>query len=271
MNSQKTEQEKPGKTRKKNVRGWIYFKVVFFTLAFAMVVYSLVMSYLAPVKKIEALTKAMLISENDQGGFTSISDTGILNLLKEEAHLKSRLAMAAQDSVCLNVNLHSNLVTLEIQGITVHVSKISKVRKSRLIDNVDPQIMIRRFSVPQNIDSVEATFPKLVFTHKEAPADTNQQSQLVIPDTATIEPAYLKMFLNDDFILTFRETGDLHKKELNKFVRERQWDYSVNFLKSITEFKVPDYTPWIEIEIPARDIRTIYRSIPYKALVTVRI
>lgn len=271
MNSQKTEQEKPEKTRKKSMSGWTYLKIVFFTLTLAVIAYSLVMSYLAPIKKIEVLTNTAITSENDQGGFTPIIDTGILNLRKEEAYLKSRLAMAAQDSVCLNVNLKNNLVTLEIQGITVHVTRISKVRKSRLIDKIDPQILIRRFSVPQNVDSVNATFPKLVFTHKEAPADTTQQPQLVIPDTATIEPAYLKMFLKDDFILTFRETGDLHKKELDQYVREQQWDYSVNFLKSITNFKVPDYTPWIEIEIPARDIRTIYRSIPYKALVTVRI
>ncbi len=258
------------KKAKGNSRWFSTSAIVFLILLFAVTAYTLVMAYLTPVKKIEELTKAALYSEKVSQNLAPIQDTSLLNLMKKEAFLKSKLTMAAQDSVCIVVNLPDSIVTLEIQGVTVHVARISKIRKSGMLDKIDPRILIRRFSSPQNVDSVMATFAKFVFTHKEAPADTSQQTQLVIPDTATIEPAYVKMFLQDDFILTFREKGDQNKKVLDKFVRNIQWNNSIDFFKSILGFKVPDYIPWIEVRIPARDIRTIYRSIPEKALLTIR-
>lgn len=269
MKESKAATEKPKKLKGKS-RWFTVFAIIFLFVLFAAVAYTLVMAHLTPVKKIEELTKAALFSESESENFAPITDTSLLNLMKKEAFLKSRLAMAAQDSVYLVVNLPDSIVTLEIQGVTVHVARISQISKSGMLDRIDPRILITRFSAPQNIDSVEATIPKFVFTHKEAPADTSQQTQLVIPDTATIEPAYIKMFLRDDFILAFREKGDQNKKVLDKFVRNIQWNNSIDFLKSITGFKVPDYTPWIEVRIPARDIRTIYRSIPEKALLTIR-
>ena len=271
MNSIRTEREKPKNVPAKSKRGWRYFRYLFFTIIFAAILYSLVMAYLSPVKKIKELIKTALLPENGTESFIQTDDPEYLTLIKEEAFLKSRLAMAAQDSVCLTVDLSDSIVTLEIQGVVVHKVKATKIQKSSLLDHINPQILIKRFSYPQNLDSVDASLPKLVFTQKDAPADTTQQSDLVIPDTAKIEPAYVRMFLNDDFILTLREAGNLNKKEILRITRQRQLDYSLNFLKEIMSFKVPDYTPWIEVEIPGRDIKTIYRSIPYKALVTVRI
>lgn len=271
MNSFQAEQAKTKKQPVRRKRGWRYFRYLFFTIILAAISYALVMAYLSPVKKIEELTNAALLSDNGKNNYHPTDDTEYLNLLKEESFLKARLAMAAQDSVCLTVDLLDSLVTLEIQGVVVHKVKASKIQKSSLFDHINPQVFIKRFSYPQNLDSVDASFQKLVFTHKEAPADTNQQTELVIPDTAKIEPAYVRMFLNKDIILTLREGGILNKKEINKITRQRQLDYSLNFLKEIMNFKVPDYTPWIEVEIPGRDIRTIYRSIPHKAIVTVRI
>jgi hypothetical protein len=270
MNSFQAEQ---GKRKKKpgRKRGWRYFRYLFFTFILVAIFYTLIMAYLSPVKKIEELTKAAQLSDDGKNGFHPSDDPGYLKLLKEESFLKSRLAMAAQDSVCLTVDLLDSLVTLEIQGVVVHKVKASKILKSSLFDHINPQVFIKRFSYPQDIDSVDASFQKLVFTEKEAPADTNQQTELVIPDTAKIDPAYVRMFLNSDVILTLREGGILNKKEITKISRQRQLEYSLNFLKEIGNFKIPDYTPWIEVEIPGRDIRTIYRSIPHKAIVTVRI
>jgi len=271
MYSSKDGGEKPKYIPVKKKRGWRYLRYLFFTLVFAAFAYSLTMAYLSPIKKIEELTKAAILSDNESDFLRQNEDPVFLNLLKEEAFLKSRLAMAVEDSVCLIIDLIDSLVTLEIQGVVVHKVKATKIQKSSLFDHLNGQILIRRFSYPQLVDSVDASLQKLVFIQKEAPADTNQQVELTIPDTAKNEPAYVRMFLNSDIILTLREGGILNKKEIVKIARQRQLDYSLNFLKEIMNFRVPDYRPWIEVEIHGRDIRTIYRSIPHKAIVTLRI
>lgn len=271
MSSPGKEQVKHRNHNVKINRGWRYFRYLFFTVVFIVSTYILVMAYLSPVMKINELTKAAIASGNGNLGMIRSDDAEYMNLLKEEAFLKSRISMAAQDSVCLTVDLIDSLVMLEIQGVVVHRVKTKKIKNSSLLKHIHPQILINRFSYPQNLDSVAASFPKLVLTHKEAPADTNQQTELVIPDTSKIEPAYVKMFLSDDFILTFREAGNSNKKDINRIARKQQLDYSLNFLKQMLNFSVPNYTPWIEIELPGRDIQTIYRAIPQKAIITLRI
>jgi hypothetical protein len=45
----------------------------------------------------------------------------------------------------------------------------------------------------------------------------------------------------------------------------------MNFIRTALTFRVPEYQPYISIEIPAKDARAIYRAIPKKAFIAIRL
>lgn len=209
---------------------------------------------------------------NEKYGATSISDASLLNLMEKEAFLQSRLEMANTDSICLTLNLLDSTLNLEIEGVVVHSSKLLKIKKSRFLDKTNAVAKINWLSKPFRTISYEASIPKTPITITKAPRDTLEAEQMSKKIADTI-PEYItySLLLDKGLRIEISQSND----SLPKWAREtpsffnKKWDGFKQTTSSLFGIADEDYIPYIFVEIPFSEARSIYRAIPENGLVTI--
>lgn len=206
------------------------------------------------------------------GSSSAISEPKILQLMQEEAFLQARLAMAETDSIGLTLNLLDSTLCLEIQGVVVHKSKLLKIKKSRFLDKTNALAKINWLSSPFRTISYEASIPKTPITITQAPRDTIEAEHMSKKVVDTI-PEYItySLLLDKDLRIEISQSND----SLPSWAREtpsfmsRKWDGFKQTTGSLFGFSNEDYVPYIFVEIPFSEARSIYRAIPENGLVTI--
>ncbi|MCF8366168.1 MAG: hypothetical protein K9H16_10315 [Bacteroidales bacterium] len=243
-----------------------------FSLMAVFMIYTATMYYLSV-----HLTTKSNDSFLEQDKFTiemklAASDTNYYNLLSEESLLKARSAMIAHDSPCISIDLKNKIMMIELQGIQLHKTDISNIRLDRSLSNSNGFSWIRKLSYPVNIDSSISSISKITFLEKQAPHDTmSTQPVTQLPDTTLKEPVFFCLFLSNGITLNVIQQNSGHLPAYKKFMLLQRFKTMVLFLKSAFRFKILDYRPNITIEIPARDAQTIYKAIPAKTRLALRI
>lgn len=209
---------------------------------------------------------------NDKYRTETINDPQLLKLMEEDAFLQSRLKMAMTDSIGLTLNLNDSTLSLEIQGVKVHTSKILKITKSHFLDKISPSAKINWVRSPFRIISHEASIPKDPLTITKAPKDTIEAAQNSSKVIDTI-PEYISysLTLDKDLLIEISQSNDSlpsWAKQSPSYL-SKKWDGFKETSSSIFGLKNKDYKPSILIEIPFHEARSIYRAIPDKAMVTI--
>jgi len=206
------------------------------------------------------------------GSSSNISDPEILSLMQKESFLQSRLEMASTDSICLTLNLHDSTLNLEIEGVVVHSSKLLKIDKSRFLDKTNAIAKINWLKSPFRTISYEASIPKTPITIAIAPRDTIEAEQMSKQKQDTI-PEYItySLLLDKDLRIEISQSND----SLPSWARKtpsffnKKWDGFKKTTGSLFGMVDEDYVPYIFVEIPFSEARSIYRAIPENALVTI--
>jgi hypothetical protein len=193
-----------------------------------------------------------------------------LKLEKMEMFYRARLKMAQGDSACLSVNLFDSTIIMEIQGVKLLETRIQKIQSSKIFTRYKKEAFYEYFSTPFVIDSDYCTIPKEFFNIKIAPEDTiAAQAPKTMPDTTLKSPVYFTLYLDRGLMIDIRQTDTLRPeifKDYDRYLRDKKiskmWDY-------LSKFEVPPYDPWISIEIPHSDARSIYKALPKHAQVAV--
>ena len=193
-----------------------------------------------------------------------------LKLEKEEIFYRARLKMAEADSACLSINLVDSVVIMEIQGVKLLEAKIRAFSSSKVFSRYKKEAFTEYFTTPFVIDSDYCTIPKEFFNIKYAPEDTiAAQAPKTMPDTTLKDPVYFTLYLDRGLMIDIRQTDTLHPeiyKDYDRYLSDKKigkmWDY-------LYKFEVPAYDPWIRIEIPHSDARSIYKALPHHAQVSV--
>jgi hypothetical protein len=240
-----------------------------------MVYYS-IMNILGPEKKLTSISEEYGVKQDqkkkiDEGIY---SDSAYLALLKEKAWLQSKTLMAETDSIYLTINLEDSTANIEISGVVVHVSKISRIAVSKILKKGNKNAVLTMLSTPLTITSSFATIKKEPVMIKMAPKDTSEYKPDIMPDTSITEPVNYILNMTDGIrIYIYQEehvkAGDMMNQLLFD-IKERLRDTWID-IKSIILFKVPEYHPFIKLKLPRGDAKIIYRALPKNGQISVYI
>jgi hypothetical protein len=241
--------------------------IILIIIVLTCVVYYSIMEMRGPSKKMAELSEIYGFDKYEKRKLTKdiMSDSAFLSLLKEEAYLQARVAMAETDSVYLTLNLADSVINIEISGVVVHSAPISEIEASKLITHGDDFVISSLLSAPLTIVSDTSSIEKIPIIIKIAPKDTSEYKPDAIPDTAFYKPVnYIFETDRDIKILVYQseELKEGDSKDRFRFDLQHRLINTKTALKDILKFKVPEYQPYIKIKIPSADAKIIYRAIP---------
>ena len=252
----------------------LYFILVIFFSGFML--YFSVMSMLAPSRKMIEINNE-IIARNPESPVVEnkfLSDSLYRSMFKERAYLQSRIAMAGTDSIYLAINLSDSTANIEISGVVVHDTRVSKMQLSKLLLKASENSTGSMLSVPFTISSDYSTIRKEPVMIKMAPKDTSEYKPDIMPDTSLTEPVnYLLEMTDGTRIYIFQEEKEMSVDRLSAFrfgLKNRLRDSWIS-LKYVVRFRIPPYHPFIKIWIPRTDAKIIFRAIPKQGQVGIYI
>jgi hypothetical protein len=132
--------------------------------------------------------------------------------------------------------------------------------------------LLKYFSTPFCVLQQKATFLKEPLIIKKAPKDTTEASKNnVQADTTLPSLVACNIYTDKDLIININQSENNDKISLYKY----QFSYNMQLtnlqLKKIIRLKVPDYIPWIQLEINKKDAVAIFRALPEHAFISIRI
>ena len=173
--------------------------------------------------------------------------------------------MAKSDSISFSIDLVDSILFLEVKGVVVLESKINKIVKSRFFSSVDNEALIKYLSNPFMVNKKTATIEKEPIVFKKAPKDTIEAAtQIFKPDTLVNEVICINIEFDKNLILEISQSEDKPQfQNLNYLLKKRSKNF-IQVAKNSISFKEPYFTPKIIIELPKKDIKSVYRALPYK-------
>jgi hypothetical protein len=271
MNIENNIAEKPVNQRRTGY--WIIISV----LAILTVLY-LFSSLSAPVKKIHQLNAAFNDSIRPDlldKTYPVPENPALFELYRQKAFLESRLAMAKNNTIGLVVDLQDSILDIEIGGIKLHSTQISKYRVSRTFGKIDHKAFIGLFSKPLKTVHNSGTFVKEPIVVKKAPKDTIEAAQqATVPDSIKTGPAFVALTLDYNIRLSLYQENKksvwtmLYGFIFRSGMRFRRAGEAV---QGAVTFRIPDYRPEIRVFVPKKDLITIYRALPADTRVVIKL
>jgi hypothetical protein len=196
-------------------------------------------------------------------------------LVKEKAYKEALLQQSGSDSIQLVVNLSDSSVYLMIKGVMIHQAKAGSFRMDRMLDEMPLIQQVKIFSQPLAVHSQYATIVKEPVVVRHAPKDTLEAAlDAWQPDTLIQKPAFL-------FLTTDHGIHLILQQESNPAFRDRWKKFSfysrigtkgtMQAAYAFFTLKHQQYHPAITINMPAEDLRAIYRALPDHPLIVITI
>lgn len=248
-----------------------YFWISFITLLIIAILTCITFSVLSPLQKIKSINENYQTLDSKSNNDT-LENNDLLELKLEEAYLKSRLQLAENDSINLSLNLKDSILSIEIKGTMVYSVPIQNIKKSNIFNHIDKDVLVNYFSTPFCVLQQKATFLKEPLIIKKAPKDTTEASKNnVQADTSIPNLIACNLYTDKDLIINIRQFENHDKVGLYKY----QFSYNLQLtnlqLKKIIRLEVPDYIPWIQLEIDKKNAVAIFRALPEHAFISIRI
>lgn len=232
-----------------------------------MLVFYAIMAVMAPARKIKSLKEEYGFKQDPKNIVSDsiVTDSAFLSLYREKAYLTARTAMAVTDSIYLSMNLADSNVTLEISGVTVARTKLTRISTSKIFHDRNLYFVSSLLSRPLTIEKNIASIPKMPLMIKMAPKDTSEYKPDIIPDTADYEPVNFIMEMDNGTVMYVYQEEKLNNGDrMHLFIFDLRYrlDAAWTNMKSIFTLKVPEYRPFIKVRIPRSDAKIIYRALP---------
>jgi hypothetical protein len=253
-----------------------YTRIIILLIMVSLIGY-MTASLIAPVYTLRQLNHGKMIEADPESGSEPVlpefQETS--SLVRQKAYLESRIVMAGSDSIGMVVDLRDSMLSLEINGITIHRAKITDYRVEKFFFALKNKTYTDLFSKPLIVDKEQGTIVKEPVFVQKAPRDTSEAANnLFLPDTIQIRAAFVTFHLGRGVRLSLQEdTRGSFMKKCRKFshltgVRTHQ---TCKNIYAIVRFRVPEYEPAITISLSGKDITSIYRALPGKAMVAILI
>ncbi|MFT3737695.1 MAG: hypothetical protein QM786_02955 [Breznakibacter sp.] len=231
-----------------------------------MIVYTVV-GVLAARKRIAEMNGLYMPEKRMEGN----DDQQVFETRKQNSFDLARLTLAKSDSVSMLIDLVDSLVTLNLKGVTVHKAKIVNYSKSALFDALHPDALVNMMSKPMQVKTYYSSIVKEPRIYKKAPKDTIEAAtQELEQDTMVAHlPSFYFLGLDNDIQISFMHEFE---KEHSYFplVKNQKIGQFKAATDSLKKFALPEYLPYINIEMAKSDATTVFRAIPQHAYVAIR-
>ncbi len=200
----------------------------------------------------------------------------IIGLEKERDFEQSRLDLANQDSIYLVVNVPAHSISIEIKGVQVRTASILRVESDQKIPLFSHEHLSAWLSVPFSLKKYIGTIPKIPIVIKEAPKDTIEAQKLSskpLPPDSTI--VLTSLYFDRNLVLEINQDSKPVERELP--IIEAYNAKKIAYLPETTTLKkllnpgATDQPLTIKLIVSAADARAIYRAIPSKTSLVLKL
>jgi len=199
-----------------------------------------------------------------------LNDEKFFELKKHEAYLKSKLLVAKNDSISLSINLPDSTISIEVQGVLLHQSKLTSISNSMFFERASHLALFNYFQSPFKTNKSISNIEKEPVIYMKAPKDTVEAAKnQLIADTSLAKRVYVRIELERGLTIILT---DNQSKWSRSYIYNTFSSGLLRFglsLRDIFHFKVPSYNPVIRIKLDRNSLISIYRAIPDKAYVTI--
>ena len=185
---------------------------------------------------------------------------------QETAFLSSRLELAVTDSFYLGVDLSDSVLILEIRGVAVRSCSIRSCKRSGLFAKMPAGELNRMLSAPFTADGSVCTIPKKAIVVKKAPKDSVEAQKFSgLPPPKDTTPVRLSYFFGDGLSLSITPAERRIEANAWSFFMRRKLMEMRYIVRSLLHLRFPHLVLWIELILANEDARAIYRALPRKA------
>ncbi len=195
----------------------------------------------------------------------------------EEAYVDALLDLARKDSVMLSIDLRDSVVAMLIKGVPVRKCPITHFRMSRAIPHAARVDTLHSFLYPPfQLRKEWATIPKAPIRIMNAPKDTIE-AEAMAGQEIPIEDndVHFTLEFNRNLTVLFEQeqppssTSEFRKKI--KFDLERIFTEARATIRGLKKKRLPEHKLWIEVTISREDAKAIYRALPTRLGMALRL
>ena len=199
----------------------------------------------------------------------------LFELKQTEEFLKAKLNLVNNDSSYLVLDIVKKTATLEMKGISLYECNILDSHVSNSIKDQPAGTLLSWIVEPFSLRHDDATIPKTSFIVKIAPKDTIEANKIEeIPVVPKRGDVYVVMDFDRNLRLIIRQT-EKPDKDGRRDIDSLQWRYRkseiINSVNAMIRFSREPITPTIEIVLSKEDATILYRALPFKPKMIVRL
>jgi hypothetical protein len=251
------------------------FKILilsFLFLVFGVIITFSILSIRSPLEKIKVLNTKFKDESISENLLETLSNEDFYRLKKEEAFLKARLLMSENDSINLSIDIPDSIINIEIKGTNIYTVRIKKIQVCKVFDHIDRDALINYLSSPFCILHEKTTILKEPLIVKKAPKDTIEANKNITqPDTIGPKIVEYSFYTDKDLLINIKQVEDLDVISSFKY----KFDYNLQIsnlqLKKLVELKIPDYIPWIQLEVDKNEAIALFRALPEHAFISIHL
>ena len=241
----------------------ISLSIFLFAFAFAL------LSVFLSVIKLSTFNKRYGQKEGDKLCYDHPS---LQKTVKEITYHEAFIRMAETDSIGLIVNLSDSLLQLSLEGVIIHSARIESISGDGFFSAMDICSYQNLFSSPLEITGQYATVEKEPIVVKQAPkseAEALASAGSHTPDSLKVQQvADVELMIGAGFEVYIYDSS-IGCKRASKHIgiQGESWKN----IKRMAQLKRPRYQPAIHICVSKNDALSIYRALPRKALMVMKI
>jgi hypothetical protein len=199
----------------------------------------------------------------------------LFELRKTESYIESKMSLVNEDSMYLVLDLVKNVADLELKGVSLHECKVMDSHVSNLIKNQSAEVLLNWSGKPFQMLHDDATIPKVSWIIKYAPKDSIEASQAEeLPEPPKRGDVYFVMDFDRNLRLIIQQ-ADKPDKEGRKSISALKWKFRkqeiMKSLNALIRFKRETAKPTIDILLSKADATILYRALPYKPKLLLRL
>ena len=196
----------------------------------------------------------------------------LFELKKTENLLRSRYNLASEDSMYLVLDLIDKIASIELKGVPLHKSKITDFSISNSIKMFHTEQLLHWISQPFLLKNSVSTIARVPIAVVNAPKDTIEaNSNTVLPTAPVREDVYLILNFERNLQLIIQQEeiseGKSRVDSLKLSYKKKEIDKTI---KSLTTTKRELVNPQIVITLKKSDATILYRALPLKPKMVLR-
>jgi hypothetical protein len=224
-----------------------------------------------PIKATDKKSKSDSIFVNS----TQNANSKLFNLRKSEEFLASRINLVNNDSSYLVLDLMNKMFILELKGISLYECHVVSSQINSSIKDLPAASLLSWIAEPFYLKHSDATITRASLKEMIAPKDTVEANKKdETPRAPKRNDAYIVMDFERNLRLIIRQS-EKPDKEGARSIDSLQWKYRkielINNLQALIHIDRDMVKPTIEIVLPKEDATILYRALPRKAKLLLRI